>query len=100
MLVVGAGWSGRTLAQASSGRESEDYCAVGFVDDDPAKQGTEVGDLPVLGGSVHVTALVRARQVDEPVVAVTHDIRGELFQALMDWRAMGVHVVRMPDLYE
>lgn len=100
VLIVGAGWAGRTLARALSGREAADYQAVGFVDDDPAKQGTEVAGLPVIGSSADLKLLVLMHQVDEVVLAVTHTMRGELFWTLMECRAMGIHVIRMPDLYE
>jgi exopolysaccharide biosynthesis polyprenyl glycosylphosphotransferase len=100
VLIVGAGWAGRTLVQTLSGREAMDYEAVGFVDDDPAKQSTVVAGLPVLGSSADLRSLVRTYCVDEVVLAVTHEMRGELFQALMDCRAMAVQVIRMPDLYE
>jgi len=100
ILIVGAGWAGRTLAQALAGRDGADYHVIGFVDDDPEKQGAEVAGLPVLGGSSDLRALVQAHQADEVVLAVTHAMRGELFQALMDCRAIGIRVMRMPDLYE
>lgn len=100
VLIVGAGWAGRTLVQALSGRKVVDCEAVGFVDDDLAKQGAEVAGLPVLGSSADLRSLVRAYRVDEVVLAVTHEMREELFQALMDCRAMAVQVIRMPDLYE
>jgi len=100
VLIVGAGWAGRTLAQMLCEREPADYQVVGFVDDDPAKQGTAVVDLPVLGGSADLRSLVRACRADEVVLAITHEMRGELFQALLDCRAMGIQMIRMPDLYE
>jgi exopolysaccharide biosynthesis polyprenyl glycosylphosphotransferase len=100
ILIAGAGWAGHALAQALSGQESADYQVVGFVDDDPAKQGAEIAGLPVLGSSADLRALVRTYHVDEVVLAITHGMHGELFQALMDCRAAGTPVTRMPDLYE
>jgi len=100
VLIAGAGWAGRTIAQALARYSNADYHVVGFVDDDPEKQGATVADLPMLGSSRDLLALVRAQRVDEVVVAITHRMQGELFQALMDCRAAGVHVVRMPALYE
>jgi exopolysaccharide biosynthesis polyprenyl glycosylphosphotransferase len=70
------------------------------VDDDPEKQDATVASLPVLGSSHALLTLVQAQQVDEIVMAITHHLEGELVQALMDCRAAGVHVTRMPVLYE
>lgn len=99
-LIVGAGWSGRVLAHVLSGPDAVHYQAVGFVDDDATIQGTEVAGLPVLGSTADLIALVEARQVDEIVMDVTHEMGETLFQALVDCRTRGIHVVRMPDLYE
>jgi exopolysaccharide biosynthesis polyprenyl glycosylphosphotransferase len=100
MLIAGAGWAGRTIAQALSSYSDGDYHVVGFVDDDLEKQDVKVAGLSVLGTSQELLSLVHGRQVDEVVVAITHRMGGELFQALMDCRAAGVHVTRMPVLYE
>jgi exopolysaccharide biosynthesis polyprenyl glycosylphosphotransferase len=100
VLIAGAGWAGRTIAQVLASYSSADYHVVGFVDDDPDKQGATVAGLPVLGCSHDLPALVRAQQVDEVVTAITHQMEGALLQALMDCRAVGVHITRMPVLYE
>ena len=100
VLIVGAGWAGRTLAQAILRQGPANYQLIGFVDDDPQKRGATIAGLPVLGGSEDLVASVSRYGVDEVVVAITHHLRGELFQALMDCQAMKIHVARMPDLYE
>ncbi|MCX6031404.1 MAG: sugar transferase [Chloroflexi bacterium] len=109
-LVVGAGWSGRTLARAIA--ESDDnagnpyrgtgYRLLGFVDDDPAKQGCEIEGIPVLGTRDELVRLVRELHPDELIVAVTHahTLSGELFQAILDCRELGVPVTTMASLYE
>ena len=100
ILVVGAGWAGRTLAQALSKYDPAGYRVVGFVDDDLAKQDSPVADLPVLGSSDDLVNLVRTLRVDEVAIAITHEVRGGLFQALMDCQAMGIRLVPMASLYE
>lgn len=100
VLIVGAGWAGQTLAQTLEKRKSSNYRAVGFVDDDPNNQGKTIARLPVLGGSEQLVELVSRLGIDEVVVAITHGLRSETFQALMDCRANKVHISRMPDLYE
>jgi exopolysaccharide biosynthesis polyprenyl glycosylphosphotransferase len=100
VLIAGAGWAGRTMAHALVSHSNVDYQVVGFVDDDPEKQGATVAGLPVLGTSRDLLTVVQARRIDDVVMAITHHMQGELFQALMDCRAAGVHVTRMPVLYE
>jgi exopolysaccharide biosynthesis polyprenyl glycosylphosphotransferase len=102
LLIVGAGWAGRTLAQAVHEGYQQTYRIVGFVDDDPNKSNQMVDAFAVLGGRDDLRRLVRAHQVREIVVAITQSqhITGELFQILMDCEAMGVQVTSMIDVYE
>jgi exopolysaccharide biosynthesis polyprenyl glycosylphosphotransferase len=100
IIIAGAGWAGRTIARVLAEECEAGYRAVGFVDDDVQKHGTDVAGLPVLGGSRDLLRLVRELQVAKVVLAVTHRVQGELFQTLMDCRAAGVEVTRMPTLYE
>jgi sugar O-acyltransferase (sialic acid O-acetyltransferase NeuD family) len=54
LLLVGSGGLAREAAEAA--RAAGAWHLVGFVDDDPARWGTGVGGLPVLGGVDHVCA--------------------------------------------
>jgi exopolysaccharide biosynthesis polyprenyl glycosylphosphotransferase len=100
VIIVGAGWAGETVAQILTNEGSEGYTVVGFVDDDPEKHDKQIVGRPVLGSSEDLMDLVTEQRVDKVLLAVTHHMRGALFQALMDCRAAGIHVMRMPDLYE
>ncbi len=109
-LVVGAGWSGRTLAQtiASLGRSNRDpyhgagYRLLGFIDDDDAKQETEVEGVPVLGTRGDLVRLAQELRPHELIIAITKSqiIHGELFQAILDCREMGISITTMATLYE
>ena len=109
-LVVGAGWSGRTLAQAivetgdgnGNPYHGTGYRLLGFIDDDPNKQGLKVDGVPVLGTRHDLMRLVRELQPNELVVAITHSrlIHAELFQAILDCREQGISVITMASLYE
>jgi len=111
LLVVGAAWASRTLAQAvAKGNGSPGnpyhgtgYQTLGFVDDDPRKVGQEIEGLPVLGGRGDLLRLVRELHPCELVVAIT-DLGGvhpDLFRAILACCSeLGVLVTTMPDLYE
>jgi exopolysaccharide biosynthesis polyprenyl glycosylphosphotransferase len=109
-LVVGAGWAGRTLAQAiaetgggnGNPYRGTGYRILGFVDDDPAKQGQEIEGAPVLGMHCDLVRLVQELRPDELVLAITHSqtIHVELFQAVLDCREAGIPVTTMASLYE
>jgi exopolysaccharide biosynthesis polyprenyl glycosylphosphotransferase len=109
LLVVGAGRSGAELARALARRprHGNPYAGtgnevVGFVDDDPAKIGTEVEGVPVLGGRHDLQRLVTEKQVDIVVLAITRTqkIEAELFQTLLDCREQCVRLEPMDSVYE
>ena len=99
VLIVGAGWAGRTCAELLQEHGQGLYQVIGFVDDDPAKTDAVCADLPIMCTSAGLADLVRENDIDKVIVAITNDIRSELFQALVACRAMGRTVVRMPELY-
>lgn len=54
VLILGAGRTGALVARALSREKALGLRPVGFLDDDPGKQGKEVEGLPVLGPISHV----------------------------------------------
>lgn len=116
-MIVGAGWAGQTIAQAIYQHAHAYYQVLGFIDDDPAKQGRciefQVGarsrdgsadptryEIPIVGTSHDVSRLVREHQVPEVILAITHDISTPLFQALLDCKEQGIQITLMPVLFE
>lgn len=113
-LIVGAGWAGRTIFRAINEHGESLYELVGFVDDDPGKQGKRVeihhqdsGDalqeparLTVLGGREDIPALIREHRIHTVVLAITHNVGGDLLQVLTDSLQQGIEILPMPVLYE
>ena len=69
MLIVGAGNAGYLIAQdiIQSGGPRK---IVGFVDDDPDKQGKRLGGFKVLGDRYAIAELVDAYEVEEILIAI------------------------------
>ena len=99
-LIVGAGWAGRTIARAIYDNLSADYEIVGFIDDDPHKQGQTLEGIPVLGNHSKLVAWAEEMGVSEIVLAITKDLKGDMFQAIMDCSERGIQITPMPVLYE
>lgn len=104
VLIIGAGWAGRTIAEALAEQSDGTYQIVGFVDDDPAKYNLTLHvssfTLPVLGNRYSLPTLIRQHRIDTLILAITHDVNGELLQVLTDCLELGVEIVPMPVLYE
>ncbi len=105
-LIIGAGWAGRTIAEALAESGDGTYQLVGYVDDDPDKLANGVGGtghagaLPVLGDRHALPTLIEEHAISTLILAITHQVDGNLLQSLMDCLELGVDVVPMPLLYE
>lgn len=99
-IIVGAGWAGQTIARVIHEHLSSDYELVGFVDDDPAKQGKEFEGMRVLATIPQLKDLLLALSISELVVAISHHIEGDTFQEILDCHERGLQVTPMSLLYE
>lgn len=70
MLIVGAGAAGELLLRQVLGARQLDHEVVGFVDDDPGKDGLVIHGVPVLGNRAKIPEIVATRAVDVVVLAV------------------------------
>lgn len=77
IYVIGAGFAGRAIAgeirtKGVLGR------VVAFLDDDPAKIGTAIDGIPVLGPITEVVSLVEKTPADEALIAIPSASREDL----------------------
>jgi exopolysaccharide biosynthesis polyprenyl glycosylphosphotransferase len=98
-IVVGAGRSGTALIHATQAL-LPGYEFVGFVDDDPDKQGQQIAGIPVLGNRSSLAQEVKRRRINEVILAITHDVHDDLFRALMNCYEHGVVIRPMSLFYE
>ncbi len=99
VLIVGAGRAGCALVEAIQ-RTSHDYEIVGFIDDDPAKQGVRLQGVLVLGTHQELLQLVDRYRVSEVVLAITNDIDKGVSRVLMQCYEQGVCIHAMALVYE
>jgi FlaA1/EpsC-like NDP-sugar epimerase len=87
VLIVGAGDAGATVAREFRNHNripgnGSDMKPIGFVDDDPEKQGQQLFGLPVLGTSRDVPALVKKYGVAEIIIAMP-SVRGRVIREIV-----------------
>jgi FlaA1/EpsC-like NDP-sugar epimerase len=70
ILIIGAGNAGRRISQEITANPQLGYKIVGFLDDDPAKQGALILGYPVLGKLKDVKSVVREEGVEEIIFAI------------------------------
>jgi exopolysaccharide biosynthesis polyprenyl glycosylphosphotransferase len=100
VLLVGAGQTGQTILKIVKDIQPPPYHWVGIIDDDPNKIGTSIERLPVFGGSDQLLETICKQEVTDIVVAISGEMNGSMFQALLDSQELGISITRMPVAYE
>ncbi len=70
VLIVGAGNAGEQITRAMLHEQRSQYCPVGFVDDDPTKQGIAIHSVRVLGTRQEIPQIVQQHDVEELLIAM------------------------------
>ena len=100
VIIVGAGWAGKTTVKILRDFASSHVDIIGFVDDDSAKQQQLIQGVPVLGSTHQLRDIARQKQATEIVLALNHTIQGRALAGVMECYEQGVRVSTMSDLYE
>lgn len=98
ILVVGAGDAGEMLLREMLKMYAHRYQPVAVVDDDRRKIGQQIHGVPVLGTVDQVPAIVKARQVDEIVIAIP-TANGKQMRHILDvCKPTGVAIRTIPGI--
>lgn len=81
-LVVGAGDAGVLLIKDMRRQKESAWAPVGFVDDDPGKQGVDINGLRVLGKTKDIPELVEKLKI-ESILVVIPSAPGKVIQRIM-----------------
>jgi exopolysaccharide biosynthesis polyprenyl glycosylphosphotransferase len=100
VLLVGAGDTGKTILRIVKETWPPPFFWVGLVDDDPEKYGQEIEGYTVFGGGDKLLEIISELGVTDIVVAISGEMNGRLFQALLDAQELGIAISRMPVTYE
>jgi FlaA1/EpsC-like NDP-sugar epimerase len=77
IYIIGAGLTGTTLAAEIRSKRIFGH-VVAFLDDDPAKIGRRVDDIPVLGPIEAVARILKTTPADEAIIAIPSATREQL----------------------
>jgi exopolysaccharide biosynthesis polyprenyl glycosylphosphotransferase len=100
VLVVGGGRSGELLLHKLNELKVKPLALVGIIDDDHRKLGLSIEGVPVIGSSEQLLGLIEENNISDVIVAITGEMQGGMFQALLDAQEAGAEIVRMPKVYE
>ncbi len=99
-LVVGTGRAARAVLEAIRQASERPFQVVGLIDDDLSKQNKEILGIPVLGTSHDLLPLMQTHGVSDVIVAITGEMSGRQFQALLDAQDRGAEISTMAAVYE
>ena len=100
VLIVGAGWAGKTILHEINVAKKSGMKAVGFIDDDPSKKGNLIDGYPILGDRYSINNVIRQNDVDLIIAAITHEKHADLIKALINCSWKGIDIIDMPAIYE
>ena len=83
LLIVGAGDAGEALLREIHRMPVAQYEVIGFIDDNPAKQGTNIHGISVRGTLEHLPRICADHNIDEIAIAMpsaTHRERRRVIQ--------------------
>ncbi len=100
VLLVGAGETGKIMLNIYNQAKPRPYILVGIIDDDPQKIGKTIEGYEVYGGSEVLLNAISDHQITDLIVAISGQMQGGMFQALLDAQEVGTEIIRMPVAYE
>lgn len=100
VLVVGAGDAGAMVVRELQKNPQLNLKPIGFLDDDPAKQNSQIHGIPVLAQLSQIDRILENQPVDEVIIAIPSAAGSVLRHVTEVCRQRGVAFRTMPGLYE
>jgi FlaA1/EpsC-like NDP-sugar epimerase len=97
-LIVGAGNAGEALLREMLRRRDANYDVVGFIDDDPAKQGMSIHGITVLGNVEQLPQVCKKSSIDEIAIAIPSATRKQLRHVVQVCQGTALRFSTVPSL--
>ncbi len=98
ILIVGAGDTGRLVADRILKSPNLGYQLVGFIEDRPNRTGRP--DVPLLGGLDDLEAVIVQRRVDEVIIAQLEATHDQLLDIIARCHSGKVSIKVFPDVFQ
>jgi FlaA1/EpsC-like NDP-sugar epimerase len=82
-LIIGAGYSGRSLLKRLRFDSDQNWKIIGFVDDDAEKQNKTIEGIPVLGNTNQIKNLIERYDIQHIAISISK-ANGELVSKIFD----------------
>jgi exopolysaccharide biosynthesis polyprenyl glycosylphosphotransferase len=100
VLIVGAGEVGRAIMRSIVARPELGYQPVGFVDDDPKKQESDIGPFKALGSTEDLAAVLQKGAIGQVIISLPWISHRKVLQIISECQRWGVPARFVPDLLQ
>ena len=100
VLVVGAGAAGSALIKEIMGSDHISMDIVGAIDDDPAKKGTYIHGVRILGNRDCIISFCEELSVQEIMIALPSATAKEIKEIVDICKQTGCELKRLPGMYQ
>lgn len=100
VLIIGAGAAGSALIKEMINSEHVQVRIVGAIDDDPAKKGTYIHGIKVLGNRESIRAFCEELSVHEIFIAMPSASAKEIKSIVDICKETGCELKRLPGMYQ
>lgn len=97
-LIVGAGDAGEALLREIHRMPVTQYDVIGFIDDDPLKQGIDIHGIPVLGTVGQLPRICEDRNIEEIAIAIPSATRQQLRRVIQACEGAQVRFRTVPSI--
>ncbi len=94
-LIVGAGDAGEQILRSILSLAKSSYLPVGFVDDNPMKQGVVIHGLKVLGKIKDIVGVTKSEDVEEIIIALPSEGSKIIKKAVELGRSAGIKKIKV-----
>ena len=100
LLIVGAGEAGSIIIRELFKELSAHYLPIGFVDDDPVKQGHHLHGVPILGTRKEIPRFIKQYEIEEVIIALPSASKRDIREILDICQQEAVHIRMIPAVTE
>ena len=95
ILIIGAGDAGEQIARHIISSSDTPYSLIGFIDDNPTKQGVLIHGIKVIGKIKNIPEIVKKHQIKEIIIAMPTVSKKIIKQTVNLSRQAGVQKIKI-----
>lgn len=98
VLIIGAGNAAEMVARDMMQNPSYNRQPIAFIDDDPKKRSLKIHNIPVIGNSQELEAVVQKLHPDEILIAIPSASQKQIKRMINQCKSFGLPIKILPSL--